>query len=71
MRKGERIVGLVIGFCVVALLGVAHHCALIFLKNRTARAKEYPNIAMISAFLGLSLLHLAELLASQPPTASY
>ena len=55
--------GLFIGFCLVALLGVAHHFALIFLKNRTARAKEYPNVAMISVFLGLSLLHLAEILA--------
>lgn len=53
---------LLIGFGLVAVLGVFHHFALLGLRRVTADAKEHPNRAIISVFLGLLVIHLAEIL---------
>ncbi|GGF76213.1 hypothetical protein GCM10011402_31210 [Paracoccus acridae] len=53
---------LLIGFGLVALLGIFHHFALLGLRRVTADAKERPNRAIISVFIGLLVIHLAEIL---------
>jgi hypothetical protein len=53
---------LLAGFSLVALLGVFHHFALMGLRKITADAKEHPNRAIITAFIGLLVIHLAEIL---------
>lgn len=53
---------LLIGFALVALLGIFHHFALLGLRAMTADAKERPNRAIITVFVGLLAVHLAEIL---------
>lgn len=53
---------LLIGFGLVALLGIFHHFALLGLRRMTADAKERPNKAIITVFVGLLAIHLAEIL---------
>ncbi|MDQ1902892.1 ion channel [Paracoccus sp. WLY502] len=53
---------LLIGFGLVAFLGIFHHFALLKLRKVTADAKEHPNRAIITVFIGLLVIHLAEIL---------
>ncbi len=53
---------LLIGFGLVTLLGIIHHFALLGLRRMTADAKEHPNRAIITVFIGLLAIHLAEIL---------
>ena len=54
---------LLIGFLMVALLGIAHHYGLVVLDTATADAKRHPQRALISTFVSLLLLHVLEILA--------
>lgn len=53
---------LLIGFGLVVVLGIGHHLALIGLRGVTAHARERPHQAIISVFVGLVAIHLAEIL---------
>lgn len=53
---------LLIGFGLVAALGVFHHFALLQLRKRTADAERHPNRSIITVFIGLLVVHLAEIL---------
>ncbi len=53
---------LIVGFCLVALLGVFHHFALSGLRRMTAGDKTHPDVAIIVAFVGLLLIHVTEIL---------
>ncbi|MBM3604965.1 MAG: hypothetical protein FJX25_09455 [Alphaproteobacteria bacterium] len=53
---------LLIGFGLVTLLGIFHHFALLELRRLTSDAKEHPNRAIITVFIGLLAIHLAEIL---------
>lgn len=52
---------LLIGFGLVTILGIFHHFALLRLRRMTADAKERPNRAIITVFIGLLAIHLVEI----------
>ncbi len=53
---------LLIGFVLVALLGLFHHVCLRGLDRLTGRDRSWPNATLISIFIGLLTIHLAEIL---------
>ncbi|WP_128255669.1 ion channel [Falsirhodobacter deserti] len=53
---------ILIGFLLVALMGAAHHFALVGLHKATADAGRRPHRAIISVFVGLLVVHLLEIL---------
>lgn len=54
--------GLILGFCLVALLGTFHHFALSGLRRVTKSDRLLPDTAIIIAFVGLLLIHVMEIL---------
>ena len=54
--------GLILGFCLVALLGTFHHFALSGLRRVTKSDRLLPDTAIIIAFVGLLLIHVIEIL---------
>lgn len=54
--------GLIVGFCLVALLGAFHHFALSGLRRVTKSDRLLPDTAIILAFVGLLLIHVIEIL---------
>lgn len=53
---------LLIGFVLVALLGVGHHFALLGLRKVAGDPVEHPHWAIVSAFIGLLIVHTGEIL---------
>ena len=53
---------LLIGFGLVASLGIGHHFALLALQGLVADARQRPNRSIVTAFVGLLSIHLVEIL---------
>lgn len=51
-----------IGFFLVALMGIGHHFALRGINDVVGSAKRRPNLSVTGTFLGLLVLHVAEIL---------
>ncbi len=54
---------LLIGFVLVALLGVAHHYGLMLVRRAQPDPDDKPQATIMIAFLGLLALHTVEILA--------
>ena len=54
---------LMIGFVLVLVLGIAHHCGLLAVRAIKPHPKERPRAAIMVAFSGLIALHTLEILA--------
>jgi hypothetical protein len=59
----ESFMALLIGFGFVAGLGVCHHFGLTILRRLRPDPRANPHRAIVTVFLGLLVLHLAEILA--------
>lgn len=54
---------LLTGFILVALLGIAHHFGILCVRRCLPRLKEQTHRAVLTAFLGLLVLHTVEIIA--------
>lgn len=54
---------LLLGFVLVAALGIAHHYGLLGVRAMKPRSNDRPQAAILVAFLGLLALHTLEVLA--------
>ena len=54
---------LLLGFALVALLGIAHHYGLMAVRRAQPRSDSRPQAAIMVTFMGLLVLHTLEILA--------
>jgi hypothetical protein len=59
-------IALASGFILVDLLGVFHHLALRALRGLARPVERRPNITILTAFLGLLVIHTMEIIAFAP-----
>ncbi len=62
-ENNERMIALAAGFMLVAILGMFHHLALRVLRSLARPVERRPNTSILTAFLGLLVIHTAEILA--------
>lgn len=53
---------LLIGFLLVAVMGIGHHSALLGINGIVGSGKSRPNLSVTGTFIGLLVLHVVEIL---------